>query len=88
MPIRNAISDLRAKDAHNYPASNVQPLDYMPIGYAIFNLRAKYVHNYPACNVQTEDAFFRKKSLQQQPLLKEVVVELFTNRGTGAKSFG
>ena len=53
MPIRYAISDLRAKDVHNYPASNVQPLDYMPIGYAIFDLRAKDVHNYPASNMVT-----------------------------------
>ena len=45
MPIRYAISDLRAKDVHNYPASNVQPLDYMPIRYAISYLRAKDVHN-------------------------------------------
>ena len=40
MPIRYAISDLRAKYVHNYPASNVQPLDYMPIGYAIFDSNA------------------------------------------------
>ena len=68
MPIRYAISDLRAKDVHNYPASNVQPLDYMPIGYAIFDLRAKDVHNYPASNMVT--ATFETRLFHSQELRK------------------